>query len=261
METTPASTPSEKTNWRAYFWEFFMLFLAVFCGFLAEDKLKDKIEKDRAVALANNFYNELNSDATAIQYAIHNRIKKDSAIIYLKKYFSDSSLSHCSKAFVISFNYGLFSNTPSLFEPKEVVLQQLKNAGSLRYFKNTALQKLTGALSVAIANIRQRNEIELSYSQQNIIPFIIKHNDQGWYDKVSSNGALLFPSAMKNYENSGTEIPFYFNNLRGFNKNEALNMIGLYQMILLSTLQNQYKTYDSLNRQLVNTLSKEYHIK
>jgi len=28
--------PHHKKNWKSYFWEFLMLFLAVFCGFLAE---------------------------------------------------------------------------------------------------------------------------------------------------------------------------------------------------------------------------------
>ena len=37
-----------KKNWKAYFWEFLMLFLAVFCGFLAEYQLEHKIEKERA---------------------------------------------------------------------------------------------------------------------------------------------------------------------------------------------------------------------
>ena len=36
-----------KKNWKSYFWEFLMLFLAVFCGFLAEYQLEHKIEKDR----------------------------------------------------------------------------------------------------------------------------------------------------------------------------------------------------------------------
>ena len=35
--------PYHKKNWKSYFWEFFMLFLAVFCGFLAEYKIEHKI--------------------------------------------------------------------------------------------------------------------------------------------------------------------------------------------------------------------------
>ena len=49
-----------KKNWRDYFWEFLMLFLAVFCGFLAEYQLEHKIEKDRElqfiISLTTDFY-------------------------------------------------------------------------------------------------------------------------------------------------------------------------------------------------------------
>ncbi len=37
----------ERKKWTHYFWEFLMLFLAVFCGFLAEYQLEHKIEKDK----------------------------------------------------------------------------------------------------------------------------------------------------------------------------------------------------------------------
>ena len=46
-----AHDPAEshhKKNWKSYFWEFLMLFLAVFCGFLAEYQLEHKIEGERA---------------------------------------------------------------------------------------------------------------------------------------------------------------------------------------------------------------------
>ena len=36
-----------RKKWTHYLWEFLMLFLAVFCGFLAEYQLEHKIEKDR----------------------------------------------------------------------------------------------------------------------------------------------------------------------------------------------------------------------
>ena len=36
-----------RKKWTHYFWEFLMLFLAVFCGFLAEYTLEHKIEKAR----------------------------------------------------------------------------------------------------------------------------------------------------------------------------------------------------------------------
>ena len=36
-----------RKKWTHYFWEFLMLFLAVFCGFLAEYKLEHVIELQR----------------------------------------------------------------------------------------------------------------------------------------------------------------------------------------------------------------------
>ena len=40
------------------------------------------------------------------------------------------------------------------------MLEQLKNSGSLRYFKNAELQQLIGDLSVAIYNINDRQRLE-----------------------------------------------------------------------------------------------------
>ena len=38
-------THTPRKKWTHYLWEFLMLFLAVFCGFLAEYQLEHKIEK------------------------------------------------------------------------------------------------------------------------------------------------------------------------------------------------------------------------
>jgi len=88
-------TPRKK--WTHYFWEFLMLFLAVFCGFLAEYQLEHKIEKDRARELAKSFYDELENDSIAVRQAIQFRQRKDTAIIFLADYFRDSSLKNFPK--------------------------------------------------------------------------------------------------------------------------------------------------------------------
>jgi len=55
-----------KKNWKSYFWEFLMLFLAVFCGFLAEYQLEHKIEKDKANQYIVSLYEDLKSDTARI---------------------------------------------------------------------------------------------------------------------------------------------------------------------------------------------------
>lgn len=47
MEVHHHGHVQEKKKWLEYLFQFFMLFLAVFCGFLAEYQLEHKIESDK----------------------------------------------------------------------------------------------------------------------------------------------------------------------------------------------------------------------
>jgi hypothetical protein len=44
-----------RKKWTHYFWEFLMLFLAVFCGFMAENIREHKIEQHRAKEFARSY--------------------------------------------------------------------------------------------------------------------------------------------------------------------------------------------------------------
>ena len=57
-----AHTHTARKKWTHYFWEFLMLFLAVFCGFLAEYQLEHKIEKDRESQFINSLVADLQDD-------------------------------------------------------------------------------------------------------------------------------------------------------------------------------------------------------
>jgi hypothetical protein len=54
-----AHTHTARKKWTHYLWEFLMLFLAVFCGFLAEYQLEHKIEKDRERQYISSLYEDL----------------------------------------------------------------------------------------------------------------------------------------------------------------------------------------------------------
>jgi hypothetical protein len=55
-------THTERKKWKHYVFEFFMLFLAVFCGFLAEYQLEHKIERDRERQFTASMTEDLKSD-------------------------------------------------------------------------------------------------------------------------------------------------------------------------------------------------------
>lgn len=162
-----------KRNWTSYFKEFLMLFLAVFAGFMAENYRDKLTEEAWAKELAINLYEELKADSVIVVIKTENRIKQEKALQELMHYFEDSSLTEVSKNFSVNFLYGIAYRTPSLFEPRTVILEQLQNSGSLRYFKNRELQKLIGDLSVAINNINDRQRLETDIRKEYINPLLV----------------------------------------------------------------------------------------
>ena len=257
-----AHTHTPRKKWTHYFWEFLMLFLAVFCGFLAEYQLEHKIEKDRAKELAKSFYDELKNDSVNVVIKSQNRIKQENALKYLMKYFKDSSVIAVSKSFVLNFQYGLYFRTSSLFEPRTVVLEQLKNSGALRYFKNDELQKLIGDLSVAIHNINDRQALESSIRFEYIEPLIVKHYDMDFDQAVNQYGGKNIFDKMIKYEKSDTLIPFQFKKIDAFDALGTINILGFYAGYgLRGTRQIHYQKYIEVNAELLKQLRKEYHLK
>src|SRR5678809_559290 len=62
-----AHTHTPRKKWTHYLWEFLMLFLAVFCGFLAENIREHKIEKNRAQVFAVSMLKDLESDTSLLR--------------------------------------------------------------------------------------------------------------------------------------------------------------------------------------------------
>lgn len=166
MEVHPHSH-SEKKKWHHYFWEFFMLFLAVFCGFLAENQREHYIEKHRAKEFAIALYNDIKNDTTDLNRILiwqSNKINHiDSLLQLLLKpgKWNDTAFSiHLATTIFVD---RFFQNTGTY--------EQMKNSGSLRYFKQdivTILQQYESTLS----EIRLREEAESFKLEQRIIPFV-----------------------------------------------------------------------------------------
>ena len=262
MEVHHHSHDHGRKNWKSYIWEFLMLFLAVFCGFLAEYQLEHKIERDRAKELAKNFYEELKNDSAVVAEKAQNRIRAENALLYLAKYFKDSSLTNVSKTFALNFLYGLYFRTPSKFEARTAVLEQLKNSGSLRYFKNGELQKLIGDLSVVIQNINDRQDVENQVRFQYINPLVLRHYDYDFETQITQDNKLDIFTAAVQYESSNEVVPFHFRSPEKFDKIEAINLMGFYgRAALASTRRVHYERYIAINAKLLEELSKEYHLR
>src|SRR5215470_2888833 len=127
-------THTERKKIIHYLWEFLMLFLAVFAGFLAENLREHRAEQQRARELANSLYKELYTDSIIIKSSMDGMLGiKAKDLEYVVQYVKDSSLLNPSATFYNSVFEGFLRNFR--FEPKDGILSQLRNSGSLRYFK------------------------------------------------------------------------------------------------------------------------------
>jgi hypothetical protein len=127
-----AHTHTARKKWTHYFWEFLMLFLAVFCGFLAEYQLEQTIERHREKEIVVSLIEDLKTDTAllGIQFTTlkNNKNIYDSLVILL------SSPEIKEKGGELYY-YGRWPFRFSFIRYTDRTIQQLKNAGSYRLIK------------------------------------------------------------------------------------------------------------------------------
>ena len=129
-----AHSHTARKKWTHYFWEFLMLFFAVFCGFLAEYQLEHKIERDRGKQYIVSFYEDLKYDTLHLAGVINSYKIKAESLKYLSicydSVFAKLPCKNCLNK--------LYDNSRGFFELRtsDRTLQQLKNAGGLRLLKS-----------------------------------------------------------------------------------------------------------------------------
>jgi len=106
-----------------------MLFLAVFCGFLAEYQLEHKIEKERGKQYIESFYEDLKKDTSRLTYLIEFETGKIASLSKLRS-CHDSILKNQHPASFLEIIKNSLSNNPFLMDGR--TLRQLANAGGFR---------------------------------------------------------------------------------------------------------------------------------
>ena len=126
---THIPTGREK-KWKHYFWEFLMLFLAVFCGFLAEYQLEHKIESEKGKQYIQSVYEDLKEDTSSLA----NTIATVSGIIENLKTIATCHDALSEKPKVNPCMLTLFKNSRRIytFDLTDRTIRQLTNAGGFR---------------------------------------------------------------------------------------------------------------------------------
>ena len=123
------AVPHHNKNWKSYFWEFLMLFLAVFCGFLAESYHTHLINKDIEKRNIESFIMNVQKDSINLVNSIKQNKDKIELINLLAKIpgeFTDTSF---QRQF---FYYQLQLLYSDGYLPDESAFLQMQSSGTLR---------------------------------------------------------------------------------------------------------------------------------
>jgi hypothetical protein len=129
----PAAPHHHKKNWKNYFWEFFMLFLAVLCGFIAEVQFEHYVEHQREKQYIISLIEDLKNDTSDLDYDIKewqqvvNNIDTLQIQIDLPINSRNTSLMYKAMA---NINY----NNTFLYHDRTIA--QLKHSGNFRIIRN-----------------------------------------------------------------------------------------------------------------------------
>ncbi len=251
-----AHSHTERKKWTHYLWEFLMLFLAVFCGFLAENIREHIVEHSRAKEFSKTLVKDLQNDTAAI----HSQNKSAETYITI----ADSLLS-LSKSSLEGHNASRFSfYTRFVYWTQPInwnraTFEQIKNSGSLRYFKNYQLLEKMMKYDAVINDIQaeaRNHEIRgnLLLNQINVIIDPAYHHELSKYflwslDTMSKKTMeTLYAINSGSLENKRNEI------------RELLNMTIVQQRNLRRDINVTWKQAEMLANELISDLKKEYHL-
>jgi len=128
-----AHTHTARKKWTHYFWEFLMLFLAVFCGFLAEYQLEHKIEKDREKQYMTSMVEDLRSDTLMLKSNVtlrQSRLTMIDSLVRMLNFTDRNKYGNDIYYFARSIS------PPANIFPNDGTIQQLKSSGNLRLIRN-----------------------------------------------------------------------------------------------------------------------------
>ena len=154
---TASDSHRGKKKWTHYFWEFFMLFLAVTLGFFVENQREHYIEHQREKQYMASLYQDLKTDTLNMSVILKSKMDEianyDSVfdIFRSKKYLQETSD-------VYYFGRKLLSL--SIFHPTDGTITQLENSGGFRLIRSRAIVDSIQAYQLAISKLKNIQDIE-----------------------------------------------------------------------------------------------------
>ena len=134
--TADADIHLGRKKWTHYFWEFFMLFLAVTMGFFVENQREHYIEHKREKQFISTMVEDLKSDTAQLTETIAYKKSKEKMLDSLIRYLSKAEYQKYGNDI---YYYARNVTRPQYFSPNDRTIQQLKNSGALRLIRKLSI--------------------------------------------------------------------------------------------------------------------------
>jgi hypothetical protein len=155
----------EKKNFKEYFLEFLMIFLAVTMGFFAENIREKFNDKENIYQLTNSLMNDLKIDTAHLAVLLQKSNRKIKQIDSLhailqqpKDKINNLDLQRLVVSASLNFN----------FVPSSGTISELKSTGILRLFLTTKIPKLINSYESTISTTKLVENMEIDYGRKYI---------------------------------------------------------------------------------------------
>ena len=230
-----------------------MLFLAVFCGFLAENQREHYVERLRAKEYAKTLIEDLAADTTELLEVI----KQDK--ILLSCFDSiNAMIKNSAKNKMVPGSFYYFSNIGTI-SPRvawnNTTLTQMTQSGTLRYFRNPELVKKLSYYNASIDFIIVINSGDVSYRDESIKlrNRLLNNSYYTRYSVYSIGKWMEIPDSLMR-----VSLPLQIND--PILLNEYANSFETRRKVLNLVITKDYKDALKIANELMQLLKKEYHL-
>jgi hypothetical protein len=242
-----AHTHTERKKWTHYLWEFLMLFLAVFCGFLAENFREHQVEHQREKQFIRSLFGDVTRDTTALSQIYELRNSRENMLDSLTKLLNspDRDLHLNQIYFFARHIQRLF---PMNFTYNDGTIQQLKNSGNLRLIRNPKATEAIIGYDAVVRDMEIIEEREYQYLYL-CLPYMYKIFDGLVFEIMEDSAKNVHPplGAVRLLKSADVTIAEF---------NAALFSLK----IANDANRRRTKILIAEGEKLLTTLKKEYHL-
>ena len=155
-----AHSHTARKKWTHYLWEFLMLFLAVFCGFLSENQREHYVERKRERQYIRNLLQDIARDTTNYNSTVAVRlIREKQALQLVTMLYSPDRNKHLDDLYYFARQ---MSRLNTIFLPADATMNQLKNSGALRLIKKSDIADSIVSYNAAVEGYVEAQQGEIN---------------------------------------------------------------------------------------------------